>query len=105
MTFNEFMKSTFGVKSCTTFWDDFSIADRFGINAVKDTYKRSKYWISDVKMWTELCIVLNKRCWQHYSNGNNKLSEVYSELYYKARDLALDTFKEKDFEYFYRMTD
>lgn len=43
MTFNEFMKSTFGVESCTTFWDDFSIADRFGINAVKDTYKRSKY--------------------------------------------------------------
>lgn len=105
MTFNEFMKSSFGVESCTTFWEDFGIADRFGIKAVKDTYERSKCWISDCKMWTELCIVLNKRCWQYYDNGNNQLAQVYSELYYKARDLALDTYKGKEFDYFWRMTD
>ena len=25
----------------TTFWQDFSIADRFGSKAIKDTYKRA----------------------------------------------------------------
>ena len=30
-----------GYKPITTFWDDFSIADRFGISAIKDTYKRA----------------------------------------------------------------
>lgn len=30
-----------GYETITTFWDDFSIADRFGIAAIKDTYKRA----------------------------------------------------------------
>ena len=29
-----------GYKPQTTFYEDFSIADMFGINAIKDTYKR-----------------------------------------------------------------
>ena len=30
-----------GYNTLTTFWDDFSIADSFGISAIKDTYKRA----------------------------------------------------------------
>ena len=26
----------------TTFWQDFTIADKFGLEAVKDTYRRAK---------------------------------------------------------------
>lgn len=31
-----------GYKPLTTFWQDFSIADKFGNNAIEDTFKRAK---------------------------------------------------------------
>ena len=31
-----------GYEMQTTFWQDFSIADRFGIDAIKDTHSRSE---------------------------------------------------------------
>lgn len=40
MTFKEFMKEI-GYDLITTFWEDFSIADKYGIAGVKDTYKRA----------------------------------------------------------------
>ena len=30
-----------GYETITSFWSDFTIADRFGVNAIKDTYKRA----------------------------------------------------------------
>ena len=43
-------ESAFGYTQITTFYSDFSIADNFGIDAVKDTYKRAfKSWKSDYK--------------------------------------------------------
>lgn len=38
MTFQEFMQEN-GYDLITTFWEDFSIADKYGIAGVKDTYK------------------------------------------------------------------
>lgn len=40
MTFREFMQEN-GYDLITTFWEDFSIADKYGIAGVKDTYKRA----------------------------------------------------------------
>lgn len=40
MTFQEFMQEN-GYDLITTFWEDFSIADKYGIAGVKDTYKRA----------------------------------------------------------------
>lgn len=40
MTFKEFMKEV-GYNLMTTFWEDFSIADKYGIAGVKDTYRRA----------------------------------------------------------------
>ncbi len=39
MTFREFMREN-GYELQTTFWEDFSIADRFGLSAIQDTFKR-----------------------------------------------------------------
>ena len=48
-------KSAFGYTQITTFYSDFSIADNFGINEVKDTYKRAfESWKSNYKYLTEL---------------------------------------------------
>ena len=44
MTFREFMKEN-GNEVKTTFWEDFSIAERFGLSAIQDTFNRSfKEW-------------------------------------------------------------
>jgi hypothetical protein len=40
MTFKEFMKEV-GYDLMTTFWEDFSIADKYGVPGIKDTYKRA----------------------------------------------------------------
>lgn len=40
MTFKEFMKEV-GYNLLTTFWEDFSIADKYGIVGVKDTVRAS----------------------------------------------------------------
>ena len=54
----------------TTFWSDFSIADRFGKEAVQDTFDRAfKEWRSDVEYVTELAIVTNWKCWEHYNKA------------------------------------
>lgn len=66
MTFKEFMKEV-GYNLLTTFWEDFSIADKYGIVGVKDTYRRAfNEWKDDYKFFTELTLVLNHKIWQHY---------------------------------------
>ena len=66
----------------TTFWSDFSIADMFGLNAIRDTYKRAfAEWKSDYKYLTELVMVTNWKLWEHYENGRNDYAELYDELY------------------------
>lgn len=105
MTFNEFMQAQFGVESCTTFWMDFGIADRFGLSAVRDTFERSRHWRSDYKMWTELCVVLGSRYWMHHDRGNHELSALYEDLYNRAHEIAHDTFTAEEIEYYYSITD
>lgn len=95
-----------GYETKTTFWDDFTIADAFGIKAIKDTYKRAfDEWKEDYIYLTELVLVLNWKCWQHYEKGNNEMSEVYGDLFYRARNYALSHLKSEEFEYFWRTTD
>ena len=44
MTFKDFMKEN-GNEVKTTFWEDFSIAERFGLSAIQDTFNRAfKEW-------------------------------------------------------------
>lgn len=66
MTFKEFMQEN-GYELQTTFWEDFSIADRFGLAAVLDTFNRAfREWKGDYKFLTELTLVLNHKIWQYY---------------------------------------
>lgn len=41
MNFKELILTEFGDEVQTTFWEDFSIADHFGLNAIQDTYNRA----------------------------------------------------------------
>ena len=70
-----------------TFWIDFSIAEAFGVNDIKDTFKRAfEEWKNDYKMLTALVITLNHKIWQHYEAENNELALVYDSLWRQGPD-------------------
>ena len=99
-----------GYKPKTTFWDDFSIADRFGIDAVKDTFKRAfEEWKENVEYLTELVMVLNWKMWQHHDGSSftkvSVLEELYCDLWQQADEYACENLKGDDLAYFYRTTD
>ena len=78
------IESMTGYKPITTFYEDFSIADRFGANAILDTYKRAfKYWKNDYKYLTELVMVLNWKIYEHYQK-NDRFANIYNDLWNKT---------------------
>lgn len=105
-----------GYEPKTTFWMDFSIADKFGLDAIKDTYNRAfNEWKTDVVYLTELAMVVNHKCWEHYHRSQKQLpqfatnhSEIgrwYSNKYYELLDWADKHLKKKDLLYFYKTLD
>lgn len=84
------MAESIGYKPITTFWDDFSVAERFGKEAILETTEKCfKEWKSNYKYLTELIMVLNHKSWYWDSQNNNELMELYSHLYYKYDDKAI----------------
>lgn len=105
MTFKEYIRNLNGYETITTFWEDFSIADKFGINAVKDTFNRAfNEWKGNYKYLTELVLVLNHKIWQHYEK-NEALARVYNDLWEKADLYACNNLKGEELSYFYRILD
>lgn len=95
----------YGYKLMTTFWNDFIIAEQFGVNAIKETYKRAfTEWKDNYKYLTELVMVLNWRswiCWKH----NDEYMELYSDLYYEADEYACTNLKGEELNYYFITTD
>lgn len=100
----------------TTFFMDFSIADEFGIEAVKDTYKRAfEEWHNNVVYITELSLVLNWKCWQHYEQfltasldekkRHDDLARLYHDLYYQNHDWCYENLTGVDLDYYFYTTD
>lgn len=89
----------------TTFWSDFTIADAFGTEAIKDTFNRAfKYWKDNYEYLTELVLVLNWKIWQHYEK-NETYAKLYNELWMKADNYGLDNLKGDELNYFIRTLD
>ena len=107
MSYADFLKQYTGYEPFTTFWNDFSIADRFGEAAVKDTFQRSfKEWKHDYKYLTELVMVLNHKIWQYTEiPGYQRLAELYDTLWQGADNYARSHLKGEELEYFYKTTD
>lgn len=105
MTFEQWIKENTGYECFTTFWMDFSIADRFGIAAVKDTYKRAfNEWKTDYRYLTELVLVLNHKIWQHYHKDDN-FARLYNDLWHEADQWAIDHLKGEELSYYYNILD
>lgn len=95
-----------GYVMTTTFWDDFSIADRFGADAIKDTFKRAfNEWKGNYVYLTELVIVLNHKLWQYYRLGNDAYARLYNDLWEKADEYACNNLKGDELSHFYQVTD
>ena len=95
----------FGFQYKTTFFQDFSIAEKFGIGAIKDTYKRAfAEWKDNVEYITELSIVLNHKTWQYFEDRGD-LADVYSKLWMRLDNWCCNNLKGEDLDYYYRTTD
>lgn len=94
-----------GYKPITTFWEDFSIADKFGIAAVKDTCRRAfGEWKDNYRYLTELVMVLNHKIWQWYE-VNGELARVYNSLWEQVDAYACENLHGEELEYFYSTLD
>ena len=94
-----------GYKPKTTFWNDFEIAEAFGMAEVKDTYKRAfESWKEDVEYLTELVMVLNWRIHWWYGK-NDDLAKLYDKLWREADAWCMKNLKDKDLSYFLKTTD
>lgn len=91
-----------------TFYADFSIADRFGLDAIKDTFNRAfNEWKNNYEYLTALVITLNHKIWEHYENGGegDEKARLYNDLWGEADTYACDNLKGEELKYFYRETD
>lgn len=96
-----------GYQFKTTYWNDFSIADKFGVDAVKDTYRKVLPQARLKPMdFAELVCVLNWKIWEHYDNHNESLISTYNALWDEA-DRMIDTknFSKEDVQKMLRFLD
>lgn len=94
-----------GYETITSFYLDFSVADRLGSAAIKDTFNNAfDKWKHDYKYLTELVMVLNWKIWEHYEK-NEFFAEIYSDLWAIADSYACDNLKGAELKYFLRTTD
>lgn len=97
-----------GYECFTTFWSDFYIAELFGTDAIKDTFKRVfREWKTNYKYLTELVIVLNYKIWYFYDGvkKNDVYSKLYNTLWEIADGYAIENLKGEELRYFYEITD
>lgn len=94
-----------GYKPITTFWEDFSIAEKYGINEIKDTYERIfKGWKENYKYLTELVMVLNHKIWQWYGKSDT-YGRLYNDLWQQTDTYAIENLKGEELSYYYQITD
>ena len=94
-----------GYKVKTTFYTDFSIAERYGIDAIRSTFEQSfEEWKDNCEYITELCMVLNWKMFRWFEN-NDKLFNLYKELYTRLDRWCIENLKGDDLEYYYKTTD
>lgn len=99
------VKELCGYEPMTTFWEDFCIAERFGCDAIRDTYKRAfSEWKSNYKYLTELVMVLNHKISSYYPD-NMEYAKLYNRLYLETDRYACDNLQGDELAYFYQITD
>lgn len=96
---------TTGYEPKTTFWEDFTVAEKFGTDTVKNTYKKiMKEWKDNYVYLTELSLVLNHKIWEVYTD-NLRLARLYNRLWEETNDYAMTHLKHEELDYYFDITD
>lgn len=99
-------ESLCGYTQRTTFWDDFTLAEKLGVPDIERTYRNAfNSWKTDVVFITELVLVLN---WKMLYMDEKHMTEK-SVMYYKCW-VELSNWCERHleagaYEYFISVTD
>jgi len=94
-----------GYELKTTFWQDFTIADAFGVDAIKDTFNRAfNEWKTNLEYVTELAMVMSWKSCGYYGK-NETYMYLYSQLYHKVDEWCMDNLKGDDMVYYLNTTD
>ena len=94
-----------GYKPITTFYTDFSIADKFGVNGIKSTYENAfRSWKNNYKYITELVMVLNWKIWRWYKHDDD-YAKLYNTLWEKLDEWCMDNLKGEELDYYIQTTD
>ena len=94
-----------GYQMTTTFFEDFKIAEAFGLDAVEDTFNNAfKNWKTNYIFLTELSIVMSNNSIAHYDT-NKELSKLYTKLYYRVDSYCMDNLKNDALDFYLRTTD
>lgn len=104
----------------TTFYKDFSIAEPFGPDAIRDTFDRAFLeWRKNTEFVTELAMALNWKSWEHHDRGlraqdegddlaadyHTNMCNLYIDLFEEADDWCMQNLKGDDLSYYIRTTD
>ena len=94
------LEREFEIKLETTFWEEFSIADQYGSDGVREHYDLVfDQWKDNLKYLTELVLVLNWKIYQWYQ-VDDTLGLTYDELWKETDEYALSTLKGDDLHYY-----
>lgn len=95
-----------GYKPITSLYRDFSIAEKYGEKAIKDTYNKAfNEYKDEYKYLTELVMVLNWKIYEHYKS-NELLAKLYNKLWEDTDLYATNNLKnEEEQEYYFSVTD
>ena len=105
MDYRTYCKENLNYEVQTSFWDDFTIAEMYGTQAIQDTFDISfETWKNNRVCGTELCMVLNHKIWQLYET-NDTYARLYDRLWRKIDGYIMDHWKGDDLKYFLRTTD
>ena len=89
----------------STFWEEFSIAENYGRDAVRKYYDLVfSQWKDNIKYLTELVLVLNLKLFIWFKVDDD-LGKMYEDLYVDADAYALSSFEGDDLHYYLHTLD
>jgi len=84
----------------STCWEEFSIAEEYGADGVKEHYDLVfEQWKDNLKFLTELVLVLNIKIFIWYG-VDDSIGKMYDQLWKETDGYALDTLKGEDLHYY-----
>ena len=89
----------------SSFWEEFSIAEVYGSEGVRDHWNLVfEQWKDNIKYLTELVLVLNIKIFIWYG-VDDSIGLTYDELWKQTDGYALETLKGDDLHYYLHTTD